>query len=57
MFCLIDPMQIMPPPQSFNGPFVIVDKLMDVFMKTEIPDDFPGNLGNIKPQISNFIVH
>jgi hypothetical protein len=34
--------QILPPPASFNGPFVIVDKLMDVFNKTEFPEEFPG---------------
>jgi cleavage stimulation factor subunit 3 len=34
--------QTMPPPQSFSGPFVIVDKLLEVFAKTDIPDEFPG---------------
>jgi hypothetical protein len=39
-----DVCQFLPPPDSFNGPFVILDKLMDVFVKTDIPDDFPGKL-------------
>ena len=28
----------LPPPMSFNGPFVIVDKLMELFAKAQIPE-------------------
>jgi hypothetical protein len=45
--------QILPPPASFNGPFVIVDKLMDVFNKTEFPEEFPGI--HLSKNISRFM--
>ena len=34
--------QFMPPPASFQGPFVMVDRLMDVFAKMQLPDNFYG---------------
>ena len=34
--------QIMPPPESFNGPFVIIDRLIEVIAKTDMPSEYPG---------------
>jgi cleavage stimulation factor subunit 3 len=34
--------QILPPPQSFNGPFVIVDQLMEAMTKMDLAEEFPG---------------
>ena len=34
--------QFMPPPASFEGPFVMVDRLMEVFAKMQLPDNFYG---------------
>jgi cleavage stimulation factor subunit 3 len=34
--------QMMPPPNAFHGPFVIVDRLMEVFAKVQLPDQFYG---------------
>ncbi|XP_003741616.1 cleavage stimulation factor subunit 3 [Galendromus occidentalis] len=31
----------LPPPSSFNGPFVAVDKLMDIFMTMTLPNKLP----------------
>ena len=40
--------QTLPPPDSFQGPFVVVDRLMDVFMNMRLPSDFvsPSFNGN-----------
>jgi hypothetical protein len=35
--------QILPPPTSFNGPFVIVDRLIEIFNKMDLPEEFPGS--------------
>lgn len=37
--------QLLPPPTSFAGPFVIVDRLMEVFRSLNLPDHFPGPVG------------
>ena len=34
--------QVLPPPSSFTGPFVVIDKLCDIFDKIRLPDTFPG---------------
>lgn len=31
----------LPPPTSFNGPFVAVDKLIDIFMNMNLPEKMP----------------
>ncbi|XP_077282939.1 cleavage stimulation factor subunit su(f) isoform X1 [Arctopsyche grandis] len=31
----------LPPPSSFNGPFVAVDQLIDIFNKIQLPDQVP----------------
>jgi len=32
--------QILPPPSSFTGPFVVIDKLCDIFDKIRLPETF-----------------
>ena len=34
--------QILPPPFCFEGPFVIVERLVEVFNKVQLADDFQG---------------
>lgn len=29
---------LLPPPQCFHGPFVAVDRLIDIFSKIQLPD-------------------
>ncbi len=38
--------QRLPPPESFNGPFVIVDRLIEVFSKMFLPDEMPGKMAD-----------
>jgi len=40
--------QILPPPSSFNGPFVVIDKLCDIFDKIRLPDTYqhPSGVDN-----------
>ena len=51
--------QFMPPPASFQGPFVMVDRLMDVFAKMQLPDNFYGkergwNVHSTIPGVQNY---
>ncbi|CAB4070481.1 CSTF3 [Lepeophtheirus salmonis] len=34
--------QLLPPPSSFNGPFVIIDRMLDIFKNIQLPDSFQG---------------
>lgn len=34
--------QNLPPPQSFQGPFVVVDRLMELFTHITLPDKLEG---------------
>jgi len=42
LFYLPELCQILPPPDSFHGPFVMVDKLMEVIVQMNLPNEFPG---------------
>ena len=37
-----DLLKLLPPPSCFQGPHVIVDKLMETFAKIRLPDKMPG---------------
>lgn len=43
--------QSLPPPDCFQGPFVVVDRLMDVFMTMDLPNDISPS---VIPATSNF---
>lgn len=34
--------QILPPPECFNGPFVVTERLCEIFNKVHLPDEFHG---------------
>ena len=33
---------VLPPPTSYHGPFVITDRLIEVFEKLSLPEEFKG---------------
>ena len=37
---------MLPPPHFFHGPFVAVDKLMELFYRLDLPDDAPPATGD-----------
>ena len=40
-----DLMKLLPPPSCFQGPHVIVDRLMETFAKIRLPDKMPTSGG------------
>ena len=45
--------QLIPPPVCFQGPFVVVDRLMDVFMTMRLPNEHNASLPNKSLNDSN----
>eukprot|EP00096_Caligus_rogercresseyi_P003916 TRINITY_DN1779_c0_g1_i1.p1 TRINITY_DN1779_c0_g1~~TRINITY_DN1779_c0_g1_i1.p1 ORF type:complete len:728 (+),score=123.76 TRINITY_DN1779_c0_g1_i1:561-2744(+) len=38
--------QLLPPPSSFNGPFVIIDRMVDIFKNIQLPEGMQGASSN-----------
>jgi cleavage stimulation factor subunit 3 len=45
--------QMLPPPDCFQGPFVVVDRLMDVFMTMRLPDGHNASLSDKSFSVGN----